>query len=184
MAAPFDLETLAVTGEVTRSTGGVRTFNSWSNGVFSLSNDGTLVFAPGGRLGTDRTLVTVDASGRVTRFAADARSYENAPAISRDGQHVAVVISNAKGTYETWVAEADRPGLRPGRFRCPTPTAAAPRGRRTRSGWRTIAMARDTDDGIYLQRADGTGSPRGDPQGRLPRDRPFGDVVVLPTGPG
>ena len=53
---------------------------------------------------TDRTLVTVDASGHATKFAADARSYASQPRVSPDGHGVAVVISNAKGTYETWVA--------------------------------------------------------------------------------
>ena len=159
MAAPFDLLKLAVTGNLTALPSSVRTATSWSNGVFGLSNDGTLVFAPGGRLGTDRKLVTIDPSGRVTRFVADERSYETPPNTSRDGRYVAVVISNTKGTYETWVAEADRPGLRrvlvlPDAD-CDNPVWA-PDGRRL-AYQRT---ARDKDDGIYLQRADGGGSPQ------------------------
>ena len=159
MAAPFDLDKLEVEGDVTALPGSVRTLSSWANGLFSLSNDGTLVFAPGGRLGTDRTLVTVDASGHVTKFAADARSFENQPRISRDGHDVAVVISNAKGTYETWVAEADRPGIRRAIF--------LPNADCSGAVWAPDAqrlayhrMARDKDDGIYVQRADGTGEPQ------------------------
>jgi Tol biopolymer transport system component len=159
MAASFDLGKLAVTGDVTALPGSVRTVNSWSNGDFSLSNDGTLVFAPGGRQGTDRTLVSIDASGNVTKFVADARSYENSPSISQDGRNVAVVISNAKGTYETWVAEADRPGLRR--------VLSLPDADCAGAVWAPDAqrfvyhrLARDRDDGIYVQRADGTGSPQ------------------------
>jgi serine/threonine-protein kinase len=159
MAAPFDLQKLAVTGDVTALPGSVRTLNSWSHGFFSLSNDGTLVFAPGGRLGTDRVLVTVDTSGRVTKFAADARSYENTPKISRDGRSAAVVISNSKGTYETWVAEADSPGLRP--------VLVLPNADCAGAVWAPDAQrlayhrtARDKDDGIYLQGTDGTGPPQ------------------------
>jgi serine/threonine-protein kinase len=159
MAAPFDLAKLAVIGDVTALPGSVRTVNSWSHGAFALSNDGTLVFAPGGRLGTDRTLVTIDPSGTVTKFAAETRSYETPPRISPDGRRVAVVISNAKGTYETWVAEADRPGLRrvlvlPSAD-CATPVWAPDAQRLVYH-----RTARDKDDGIYLQRADGTGSPQ------------------------
>jgi serine/threonine-protein kinase len=159
MAAPFDLQKLAVTGEVTALPGSVRTVNSWAHGAFNLSNDGTLVSAPGGRLGTDRTLVTVDASGHVTRFAADARSFESVPRVSPDGRSVAVVISNAKGTYETWVAEADRPGLRR-LLVLPNADCSIPVWAPDAQRLAYQRTARDKDDGIYLQRADGTGSPQ------------------------
>jgi serine/threonine-protein kinase len=147
-----------VTGEVTALPGSVRTLTSWTHGNFSVSHDGTLVFAPGGRLGTDRTLVTIDPTGRVTKFAADARSFETAPRVSPDGRSVAVVISNTKGTYETWVAEADHPGLRRvlvlPNADCANPVWAPDAQRLAYS-----RTARDKDDGIYLQRADGTGAP-------------------------
>jgi Tol biopolymer transport system component len=159
MAAPFDLQKLEVTGEVTALPGSVRTLVSWAHGNFTLSEDGTLVSAPGGRLGTDRTLVTVDASGHVTNFAADARSYESTPRVSPDGQSVAVVISNTKGTYETWVAEAGRSGLRRvlalPNADCGLPVWAPD------SQWLAYQRtARDKDDGVYRQRADGNGPPQ------------------------
>jgi hypothetical protein len=174
MAAPFDLVKMAVTGDVTALPGSVRTVNSWSNGLFGLSNDGTLLFAPGGRLGTDRTLVTIDALGRVTKFAADARSFENTPRISRDGRSAAVVISNAKGTYETWVAEADRSGLRRALM---LPNADCAGAVWTPDAQRLVfhRTARDKDDGIYLQRADGTGSP----QAILKEESP--EIGISPT---
>jgi len=159
MAAPFDLQKLAVTGEVTALPGSVRTLNSWTHGNFSLSKDGTLVFAPGGRLGTDRTLVTVDASGHVTKFVADARSFESVPRVSADGRSVAAVISNAKGTYETWVAEADRPGLRRVLV-LPNADCGLPVWSPDSQRLAYQRTARDTDDGIYVQRADGTGEPQ------------------------
>jgi len=159
MAAPFDLQQLAVTGEVMALPGSVRTVNSWSHGAFTLSNDGTLVFAPGGRLGTDRTLVTIDSSGHVTKFANDARSFESVPRVSPDGRSVAVVISNTKGTYETWVAEADRPGLRR-LLVLPNADCSIPVWAPDAQRLAYQRTARDKDDGIYLQRADGTGSPQ------------------------
>jgi serine/threonine-protein kinase len=159
MAAPFDLQKLAVTGEVTALPGSVRTVNSWAHGNFTLSHDGTLVFAPGGRLGTDRTLVTIDPSGHVTKFAADARSFESPPRVSPDGRSVAVVISNTKGTYETWVSEADRPGLRRVLV-LPNADCAYPVWAPDAQWLVYQRTARDKDDGIYLQRVDGTGSPQ------------------------
>jgi len=155
MAAPFDLNRLALTGEVIALADGLRTANSWSSGTFSVSGDGTLVFAPGGRLGTDRRLVTVDASDRITTFGADARAFETPPRISRDGRLAAVVIANAKGTYETWTVEAGRPGVR---RVLSLPNADcwsaiwSPDGQRLVYG----RVARDNDDGLYVQRADGT----------------------------
>src|SRR5258705_7212014 len=125
---------------------------AWRDGVSTLYADGTLVSAPGGRLGTERSLVTVDPSGRVVKFAADARSFESTPRASPDGRGVAVVISNAKGTYEVWVAETDRPGLRR--------ALVLPNADCSLAVWSQDAQwlayqrtARDTDDGIYLQRA-------------------------------
>jgi serine/threonine-protein kinase len=174
MPAPFDLQKLAVTGEVTALPGSVRTAVSWAHGAFTLSNDGTLVTAPGGRLGTDRALVTVDASGHVTKFVADARSYESAPRVSPDGRSVAVVVSNTKGTYETWVAAADRPGLRRVLVR-PNADCSLPVWAPDAQQLAYQRNARDKDDGIYLQRADGTGLP----QAILKSESP--EVGVWPT---
>src|SRR5204863_9972017 len=89
MTAAFDPGRLAVTGPVTAIFGGVRTPQSWAHGDISLSHDGTLAFAPGGRIGTDRKLVAIDANGKVTPFGADLRSYESSFTASRDGKHVA-----------------------------------------------------------------------------------------------
>jgi serine/threonine protein kinase/Tol biopolymer transport system component len=159
MAAPFDLQKLEVTGAVTALPGSVRTLVSWAHGAFSLSDDGTLVSAPGGRLGTDRSLVTVDPSGQVTKFVADARSFESTPRVSPDGRAVVAVISNSKGTYETWVAEAGRPSLRRA-LALPNADCGLPVWSQDGQWLAYQRTARDMDDGIYLQRADGSGEPQ------------------------
>ena len=110
MAVPFDLDKLAVSGDVTALTDGVRT-NTWANGYFTISTEGSLIFAPGGRLGTDRRLVVVDAAGNVTPFTSEQRAFDNSPVVSPDGRKAAVIVPTVKGTFETWVANVDRPGL-------------------------------------------------------------------------
>ncbi len=159
MAAPFDLSRLAVTGEVAALSGDVRTPNSWGNGDFEISGDGSLIYAPGGRVGTARQLVIVDASGNTVPFTAERRAYQNSANVSRDGRKAAVVLPNAKGTYETWVADLDRPGLK----RVLTlPNADCAEAIWSPDGQRLAydRTARDPDDGIYVQRADGAGSPQ------------------------
>jgi serine/threonine-protein kinase len=159
MAAPFDLGRMAITGELTALTGGVRTPNSWDNGNFEISDDGSLIYPPGGRLGTDRRLVIVDAAGNVAPFTSERRTYETPPSVSRDGRKVAVVMPNVKGTYETWVADADRPGLRRV-LALPNADCANPLWSADGQRLAYVRTARDKDDGVYVQRADGAGPPQ------------------------
>jgi dipeptidyl aminopeptidase/acylaminoacyl peptidase len=84
-----------------------------------------------------------------------------------------VVLSNPKGTYETWVADLDRPGVKR--------VLALPNADCSNAVWSPdgqrlayMRMARDQDDGIYIQRADGAGSP----QAVLKADSP--EVFVSP----
>jgi hypothetical protein len=159
MAAPFDLGSLTVTGEVTALSRDLRITSAWAHGNFSLSQNGTLMFAPGGLLGTDRRLVSIDAAGAITPFGTERRGYEIDPVVSRDGRQVAVVLTNEKGTNEIWAATRDRPILRR--------LIAIPNVDCLESQWspngQLLAFARfaqDKDDGVYVQNADGTGAPR------------------------
>ena len=175
MAAPFALGRRVVTGDVVALSGDVRTPNSWGNGEFEISNDGSLVYPPGGRVGTDRRLVIVDASGDIVPFTAERRAYQNTANVSRDGRKATVVLPNAKGTFETWVADLDRPGLKRVLALPNADCAAAhwsPDGQRLAYD----RTARDPDDGIYVQRADGSGTPQ------LIFKTGSQEVGVLPTG--
>jgi Tol biopolymer transport system component len=157
-AAPFDLEKLAVTGEIMPLMDGIRTSTDGDNGYFQLSSDGRLLYAPGGRVGTDRRLVIVDPTGNLAPFAMDRRGFENIPSASPDGRRVAVVIPAPKGTYETWVADLDRPGLR---RVLALPNADCVNAVWSPDGKRLATRGRDDkDDGIYVQNADGSGTPQ------------------------
>ena len=157
MAARFDPVTRAI-GEPVALFDGLRS-NSWNNGFYSVSAAGHLLFEPGGRLGLDRRIVIVNASREITPFTPDARPYESALAASWDGRQVAVTIPNARGTYETWVATMGVSGLRRV-LSLPNADASdavwSPDG-----GWLAFTRTgRDKDDGVYIQRAGGTGPPR------------------------
>jgi Tol biopolymer transport system component len=159
MAAPFDLDRLALTGDVTALSRDLRIAAAWEHGEFTLSKNGTLVFMPGGLVGVDRRLISVDAAGTVTPFGSERRTFEQFPAVSRDGGRVAVVLANDRGNWEIWTADQNRPVLTR-TVSLPNADAAVPIWA---PGGQRLAFTRfsqDKDDGVYVQNADGSGTPR------------------------
>ena len=159
MAAPFDQGSLKVTGDVTALSRDLRISAAWEHGEFSLARNGTLVFAPGGLVGHDRRLVSVTEAGVVTPFGSERRTFEQYPPVSNDGRRVAVVLANERGNYEIWTADQDHPAFRR--------TIAMPNADINVPVWspdgKRIAFSRtalDKDDGLYVQDAEGTGTPQ------------------------
>ena len=156
-AVAFDADRLRIRGDVAAVQSGVRAQWSWGHGRFSFATrSGTLLFPPGGRVGTRRSLMVVSGTGSASPYVEERRGFELPPALSRDGRRVAVVIANARGVYEIWCSDPDRPGLR----RC----AALPGADCFNAVWspdgRRLAFsrtARDKDDGIYLVDTDEAG---------------------------
>jgi Tol biopolymer transport system component len=158
MAVRFDLATQTVQGDLIALFDGLRSA-AWSNGGFRISHAGHLFFQPGGRIAGDRRLVVVSPNNQVTSFVSDARPYEADLDASADGTRVSVVVPTAGGTYETWTATAGRPGVRR--------TLSAPNADVGGSFWSPdgqwlafTRVGRDADDGVYVQRSDGSGPPR------------------------
>ena len=152
-AAPFDAATQTVTGEAVALSGGLRAENAWSHARFYMAGNGTLLYPPGGRTGSNRRLVWIDNHGGVTPLTGERRPFEEVAA-RRDGKQVAVTIPNARGLYEVWLGDSDRPEFRPiASFPgadCSAPVWS-PDGRR-------IAIERrglTADDGIYVVDATG-----------------------------
>ena len=103
-ALPFDAERLLVTGPPAQIISGVRQ-SSWSLRQFSLSEDGLLVYAPGGKRSLQRQLVWVDRSGAV-EVAAELQAEFLSPRLSLDGRRLAVQIVGANDNV--WVYEFAR----------------------------------------------------------------------------
>jgi serine/threonine-protein kinase len=95
---PFDLERLETTGPVVPVADDVLR-PAGSEGRFSVSRDGTMIYARGG---FDRQLVIVDRNGRETPVNVEPRGYRF-PEVSPDGRFVAVTIDPQPP--EIWVVD-------------------------------------------------------------------------------
>ncbi len=158
LAAPFDLEKLALTGGPVAVTGGIRTRTVWQNGRFTVSANGTLVYAGGGRTGTQRRIVMVDEAGNVEPWSQERRPFQGGLRVSLDGRKLAVGISTVDGRYEIWTSEVGRPRLRQ--------LAAVPDADCDDPIWSPdgehvayTRYAKNEHDGIYWCRADHSDTP-------------------------
>jgi eukaryotic-like serine/threonine-protein kinase len=99
MAVPFSLDTLQVSGPAARVTDNVME-SSTGTAHYSVSASGSLAYLPGGILGGDRTLVSVDRQGNEQPLDAPKRRYGYFR-ISPDGKTLAIEIDWP--TIEIWL---------------------------------------------------------------------------------
>jgi hypothetical protein len=159
LVAPFDLGRSALTSAPVAVLDGLRTDNSWSQGAFALSSDGTLAYAPGGQVGSKRRLVAALPDGTIEAWSDEERAFEANLSVAADGRRAAVVIPTPQATYEIWIAERGRPGLR--RFASvPGADIAGPVWTPDGTAITYYRIGRTDADGIYVARADGGGAPR------------------------
>jgi serine/threonine protein kinase/Tol biopolymer transport system component len=91
LAAPFDAETLEVTGPAVTVLRDAW-ISSWVGYAdFAFSQTGTLVYVSGGPDPTKSTLVTIDRNGVESTITGERRAYR-APRLSPDGRQVAVTL--------------------------------------------------------------------------------------------
>jgi hypothetical protein len=106
-AVPFDAAKLEVTGAAFPVAEGV--FENTNGGAgFALSRNGTLLYAAGGMLLPERSLLWVDRQGKETPVTKIKRPFSN-PSISPDGKRVAVTVEAQ--TYDVWVLDIERDSL-------------------------------------------------------------------------
>ena len=104
MAQPFDPAKMALSGEPASIADGIDSFNARNYGLFSVSNNGTLVFRAGP--GTQTVLTWLDREGHPTGVLGDLTEYAF-PAISPDGSRVAVVMG-APASRDIWILDGAR----------------------------------------------------------------------------
>jgi serine/threonine-protein kinase len=112
LAAPFNVDSLEITGGTKAIVDGLRTRSSWEDAEYGLSQDGSLVYAPGGRVGAHRRIMLVEQDGTLRPWAQERRAFDQYVAVSPDGTRLAVVVVNTAGLFEIWISEFLQPRLR------------------------------------------------------------------------
>jgi len=108
LAVPFDLERLERTGDPVTVLEGIM-MEPGGAAHFAFSDDGSLVYVPGGMLVLDRKLVWVNRQGEVEPLPAEAREYHD-PSLSPNGHRVAVTLREGTN-YDVWISEVARGSL-------------------------------------------------------------------------
>ena len=107
VAAPFDAETLAFTGDGVLIADDVNYFQPTGRADFSVSDDGTLTWAPNDR--AERLLV-VDRAGKVAREVGEVDAFRWDASLSADGSSVVVAREDrVVGTFDLWMYGLHRP---------------------------------------------------------------------------
>ena len=154
-AVPFDAERLRVTGEPLIMVEGI--LHNASNGIaqFAVSDEGTLVYAPGDKWSgqMERDLVWVDRNGAEESLGLPARDY-NEPSLSPDGKRLAVTIEGDSIilVYELAQRRPTYLTLQVGREFCPIWT---PDGQHVTYA----AYSSNQAPNLHWTMADGSGSP-------------------------
>ena len=152
MATPFDPKRLELRGAAVPIQDGVS--QSLSSGVaqYSFSNNGSLIYVPGGMQGAQRTLAWVDRKGAEQPLKAAAHAYRY-PRISPDGRRVAVTIEE-QGS-QIWIYDLIRETLTRLTFQGTINLLGAwtPDGKRIAFGSNSGEAAQN----LFWQPADGSG---------------------------
>jgi serine/threonine-protein kinase len=163
-AAPFDLDALDFTGPAFTVLENVMESSSGA-AHYSVSASGALAYVPGGILGGDRTLVSVDRSGKEEPFDAPKRRYGYFR-LSPDGETLAIQI--------------DWPGIEIWLYKFPDRSLTQlTRGGAEFPWWTpdgsrvTFFSSRSGVPNIFWQRADGTGEAEQLTRSEHPVDHSF-----------
>jgi Tol biopolymer transport system component len=108
LAAPFDLERVAVSGPATVILEGIRMEGQLAVAQAVFSHDGTLIYVPGSAANDATSPVWVDRRGNVQPVGMPPRSYRSF-SLSPDGTRLAIVIGDPNN--DVWVQDLERGSL-------------------------------------------------------------------------
>jgi eukaryotic-like serine/threonine-protein kinase len=109
LAARFDAKKLQFLGPAVSVVDGILTIPPYERTLFAVSEDGTLVYAPGGVAQVKNTMVWVDRAGHITPIPFPPQQYEE-PRLSPDGNRIAMTIRDATNA-DIWVGDLTRSTL-------------------------------------------------------------------------
>jgi len=104
-AVPFDLNRLEVNGDPVMVRRGVITNEGFGSAQFAFSDEGTLVYHPGGSALYTGELVWMDRQGEIEKLGAPISGYLF-PRISPDGNKI--MVSILKANNELWMYDLER----------------------------------------------------------------------------
>jgi Tol biopolymer transport system component/tRNA A-37 threonylcarbamoyl transferase component Bud32 len=151
MAAPFDLQRLALTGSAVPLVEGIQQSTADGNAQYAFSDTGSLVYLSGGVQSQQLKLVWVNRTGAEQPVAAPDHAYVN-PRISPDGRHLAVGIMEQE--RQVWLYDLSRQTLTRFTFQGDNNTAPfwTPDGRRI-----VFISNKEGPRNLFWQLADGSG---------------------------
>jgi Tol biopolymer transport system component len=161
LAAKLDGKRSAVVGAPRAILNGLRTQNAGDPyPSFVLSASGTLLYPPGGRVGSGRRLVIVDPAGRVSPWSEDRMSLQERPAVAAQGGRVAHTVMEPNGLlFEIWISDPGSSSLRR-LVSVPGVDTGQPVVDREGSRLAFRRYAQRTQDGLYLRALDGKSAER------------------------
>jgi serine/threonine-protein kinase len=106
-AAPFDATALRLTGTPVSVQSGVAA-NLYSAAEFAIANDGTLVFAPGGRASQNNRVVWVDRQGRKEPLSFDAPASGDLSAVTLSPREDLLAVEIGGATDQIWIYDVQR----------------------------------------------------------------------------
>ena len=149
MAVPFDLQRMEISSTPVPVVEDVSQSLGSGMAQYSISENGSLAYLPGGILGGQSTLVWVDHKGAEQSLPAPPHSYRS-PRVSPDGKRVAVVVDESGGYV--WIYDTGRDTLTRLTFEAPGGNSLA----WTRDG-KKLAFSGGAPLNLFWQAADGSG---------------------------
>ena len=160
LVAPFDAASSKVTDAPRSVLTGVRTVDEGEPYPrFELARNGTLLYAPGGRVGAGRRLVVVDANGGITPWSSDRMPLQLQLSSASNGRLAQTTLEPNGLLFEIWIADLESPTLR---RLVTTPGVDNDEPALSRDGTRLAfrRYGRSAQDGLYVRSVEGSGGER------------------------